>query len=156
MACVVDEYGTFTGLVTLEDLLEEIVGEIADETDKHEQEFPIHWRDGFWEAHGLAPLANMERETGFQIDKEINANTMSGFMMSELGRMPEKGDVVISGDFQFTVLAMKDHRVESVRIEALSADDEPEDMDDSVVQNKDEKEAPKSPEAGKPNGSGSP
>ena len=131
MACVVDEYGTFTGLVTLEDLLEEIVGEIADETDKHEQEFPIIWRDGYWEAHGLAPLANMERETGFQIDKEINANTMSGFMINELGRMPVKGDVVSSGDFEFTVLAMKDHRVESVKIEALTANDEPEDEDDT-------------------------
>ena len=81
----------------------------------------------------------MERETGFQIDKEINANTMSGFMMSELGRMPVKGDVVSSGDFEFTVMAMKDHRVESVKIEALTANDEPEDDDDA-------------PEAAKPTG----
>lgn len=123
MACVVDEYGSFSGLITLEDLLEEIVGEIADETDKREQEFPIKWQDDHWEAHGLAPLNELEREIGFQSEELLNVNTISGFMMSSLERMPAAGDVVTSGEFQFEVLAMKDHRVGTVRIETITDTD---------------------------------
>ena len=124
MACVVDEYGSFAGVITLEDLLEEIVGEIADETDKQEQDFPVIQNDGHWNAHGLTSLADLERVTGFQSDKQLSANTISGLLMSELERMPVEDDVIICDDFRFTVLAMKKHRVESVRIDNLTDDEE--------------------------------
>jgi len=130
MACVIDEYGAFAGLVTLEDLLEEIVGDISDETDKVEPEFPIVWKHDHWEAHGLAPLTDLERETSFQSDEQLNANTISGLMMSALERMPNKGDIVTLGDFRFTVLAMKNRHVESIRIDA-TANDDADDVDDA-------------------------
>jgi len=121
MACVIDEYGFFVGLVTLEDLLEEIVGEIADETDANEQEFPVAWTGEHWIAHGLAPIADVERETAFQLDEPVDANTVSGLIMSLLARLPKEGDAVEANGCRFTVLALKNRRAARVRIEAVQA-----------------------------------
>jgi CBS domain containing-hemolysin-like protein len=116
MACIADEYGTFVGLVTIEDLLEEIVGEIADETDENVSEFPIVETTTGWTAHGLASLADVERETGFFPAEPVNVNTLSGLFMHRLERIPVAGDSIIDGGYQFTVDAMKDHHVETVII----------------------------------------
>ncbi|MBT5570752.1 MAG: HlyC/CorC family transporter [Alphaproteobacteria bacterium] len=117
MACVVDEYGSFVGLVTLEDLLEEIVGEIADETDTAEQVFPIERKDDHWIAHGLASLADIERDTGFAVEDSFEANTISGFLMSRLQRIPGAGDSLEADGFRFTVEDVKGRRVQQVRID---------------------------------------
>ncbi len=117
MACVIDEYGAFSGLVTLEDLLEEIVGEIADETDTDETEFVIAEEGDHWVADGFATFSDIARLTGFQIDDEVDANTLSGFFMVRLGRVPEVGDEVVEGEFRFTVQELKDRRVGLVKIE---------------------------------------
>lgn len=122
MACVIDEYGSFVGLITMEDLLEEIVGEIADETDKHEQEFPVVWKDDHWEAHGLASLADLERETTFRPDIPVNANTVSGLIMTMLARLPVDGDELECAGFRFTVMGLHNRRVAKVRVEALGAE----------------------------------
>ena len=119
MACVIDEYGAFVGLVTLEDLLEEIVGDIADETDQAVTGFDIVEQDGHWIAHGLAPLADIERATGFAVDPSFRANTLSGLFMAELGRIAEPGDVVVNGDYKFTVEEVQNRRVQKVRIDRL-------------------------------------
>ena len=117
MACVIDEYGAFSGLVTLEDLLEEIVGEIADETDTDETEFVISDEGDHWLAEGLATFSDIERLTGFHVDIELDANTLSGLFMVRLGRVPKVGDEVTEGEFRFTVNELKDRRVGLVRIE---------------------------------------
>jgi len=124
MACVIDEYGDFVGLVTMEDLLEEIVGDIADETDKSEQEFPVVWVDDHWEAHGLASLADLERETTFRADFPINANTVSGLIMALLARLPKDRDVVECAGYRFSVMGLHNRRVDKVRVEAIEASDE--------------------------------
>ncbi|MDA1324463.1 MAG: hemolysin family protein [Proteobacteria bacterium] len=117
MACVIDEYGAFVGLVTLEDLLEEIVGDIADETDEAVTDFEIIKEGDHWLAHGLASLADIERETGFSVEDAFHANTLSGLIMNRLERIAEIGDVVEEGDFRFTVEEVKNRRVEKLRID---------------------------------------
>ncbi len=119
LACVIDEYGSFVGLVTLEDLLEEIVGEIADETDDVLSEYEITKKGDHWIAHGLAPLADIERITGFAVSASLNANTLSGLMMQNLEKIPERGDVLEERNFRFTVEEVRDRRVERVRIDEI-------------------------------------
>ena len=119
LACVIDEYGSFVGLVTLEDLLEEIVGEIADETDDVLSEYEIAKKGDHWIAHGLAPLADIERITGFTVSASLNANTLSGLMMQNLEKIPERGDVLEERNFRFTVEEVRDRRVERVRIDEI-------------------------------------
>ena len=123
MACVIDEYGSFVGLITMEDLLEEIVGEIADETDKREQNFPVVWKDDHWEAHGLAPLSDLEHQTTFRADSGIKANTVSGLIMTILARLPEDGDELECNGYRFTVMGVHNRRAAMVRVEALEAEE---------------------------------
>lgn len=117
MACVVDEYGTFVGVITLEDLIEEIVGDISDETDNDFADFHIEAGETGWSAHGLASLADVERETGLEVADDLNANTLSGLFMSRLERMPKVGDTLVEGGYRLTVDVLKDRHVEKVRIE---------------------------------------
>ena len=127
LALVIDEYGAFVGLVTMEDLLEEIVGEIADETDDAELETDISFHGDHWLADGLTPLADVERVVGFGVDDTFPANTLSGLIMSRLERVPEVGDVVEEPGFRFTVQKVKGHRVDQVCIERVVAAEESDD-----------------------------
>lgn len=119
MAFVVDEYGEFVGLVTLEDLLEEIVGDIADELDEKVSEYAVREVGGYWEAHGLAPLTDVEKATGLVLPEDTGANTLSGLFAELLDRLPEEGDRVELGSHVLTVLAIKDRHVEQARVEVV-------------------------------------
>ena len=120
IAMVIDEYGGFVGLVTMEDLLEEIVGEIEDETDDAEFEADITKQGDHWVADGLTPLADVERAVGFAVEDTFNANTLSGLIMHRLEKIPDIGDTVEEPGYRFTVEKIKDHRVEEVRIDKVS------------------------------------
>jgi len=120
MAFAMDEYGAFAGLVTLEDLLEEIVGEIADESDEDEARYQIIETDRGWEAHGLVPLANVERMIGLTVEDELDANTLSGLFMQRLERMIEVGDCIEESDFLLRVAEIEDNYVAKVIIEKIS------------------------------------
>ncbi len=117
MACVVDEYGIFIGVITLEDLIEEIVGDIQDETDTEQPSTAVTVIDETnWEADGLISLTDLERSIGLRIDVQLDANTLSGLFMQRLARMPEKGDEIIENNYQMRVLSTDDHRVGKVHI----------------------------------------
>jgi CBS domain containing-hemolysin-like protein len=137
MACVVDEYGIFIGVITLEDLIEEIVGDIQDETDTEQPSTAVTVIDETnWEADGLISLTDLERSIGLSIDVQLDANTLSGLFMQRLARMPEKGDEIIENNYQMRVLSTDDHRVGKVHInfqEIISSDENTIDVENDTT-----------------------
>lgn len=129
MACVIDEYGAFVGLVTMEDLLEELVGDISDETDQPSSEAVVQKVEGGWVADGLASLADVEREIGLEIDDRFNANTLSGLFMTRLQRIPVEGDEVVENGFRLVASKTTNRRVTIVQIELVT----PSTLDDKMV-----------------------
>lgn len=151
MACVVDEYGTFVGVITLEDLVEEIVGDIQDETDTEEPSTAVTVIDDTnWEADGLISLTDLERSVGLKIDGHLDANTLSGLFMQRLSRMPETGDELFEGNYQLRIISTDDHRVGKVHIQyqkILSDENEPtnllsESSEDALSSNTDKRLKP--------------
>ncbi|HSK58398.1 MAG TPA: hemolysin family protein [Actinomycetospora sp.] len=118
LAVVIDEYGGTDGIVTVEDLVEEIVGEIRDEYDPTAVPARPH-ADGTYEADGLLHRSDVEEQTGVTLP-EGPFDTLGGFVLQELGRMPQVGDVVEDLGHRFTVAAVDGRRVARVRITPLT------------------------------------
>ena len=117
MVIVVDEYGQTSGLVTMEDILEEIVGNILDEYDKEEPDI-VSRKNGTYELTGLTLLDDVEETLGVEFDKEDkdNFDTLNGFMVSRLGHIPkagEKGSVRI-GDYLLKIMKVENKVIQTV------------------------------------------
>ncbi len=122
VAVVKDEFGVTLGLVTQEDILEEIVGEIRDEFD-HEELLTIRgFPDGSHQALGRVKVLDFNRETGWNVPAE-RGDTLSGLVFNELGRAPRKGDTVEVPGYSFTVADISGTRITQVRVRR---EDEPE------------------------------
>lgn len=117
MAMVADEYGGTAGIVTMEDLVEEVVGDIRDEYDVDEGETTRHL-SGDIEVDGLLNLDDFEDETGVELT-EGPYETVAGFLMSQLGRIPEAGDAVDHDGYRITVVLVDGRRVSRVRVGPL-------------------------------------
>jgi putative hemolysin len=113
MAIVVDEYGGTAGLVTVEDLLEEIVGEIRDEYDV-ESETVTDEGDGTFVFSGKVNVDEVRDRLGVEIERE-GFETVGGFLLSYLGRMPYVGERIEVGELQFEVLEVERRRITKVR-----------------------------------------
>lgn len=118
MAMVVDEFGTIAGLVTLEDVIEQIFGEIEDEQDlaRHLPSLEA----GIQEVEGSTNIRDLETQYGIELPVDAGFETLAGFLLFRLGRIPAPGDHVQEGTRRFTVLLMERNRIARVRIERLT------------------------------------
>jgi len=126
LAVVVDEYGGTAGIVTLEDLIEELIGEIRDEYDVDDDDAK-RLRGGDIEVDGLLNLDDFADETGRELP-EGPYETVAGCLMSQLGRLPRQGDAVEVASMRLKVTKMDGRRVARVRVTLL---DEPDSVDEN-------------------------
>lgn len=130
LAIVIDEFGGVAGLVTLEDLIEELVGEIADEFDAGYEPFHII-EPGIIEVDGRVPIADLLDRLDVERDAlglEFEAESVGGLISYFLGRIPAMGDVVVAGPLRFEVKLMKGNRVSQV----LVHDERPHDRESEL------------------------
>ncbi|MBI0445654.1 hemolysin family protein [Deinococcus sp. DB0503] len=133
MAIVVDEFGGTSGLVTLEDALEEIVGEIYDETDEEEQPLIEVLGEGIYLMDASLTVGEVEERLGTNLeDGEGEYDTLSGFMTSHFGDIPEIGQSFVYGGWAFTVVDADQRRVTRVRVERAPTPNPLEPVEDPV------------------------
>jgi Mg2+/Co2+ transporter CorB len=117
-ALVVDEYGALQGLITLEDILEEIVGEITDEFDRSEAS-PVRSKDtGDWVVDGGMTIRDFNRSTECNLPDE-EANTIAGLVIHEAQMIPNPGQVFSFHGYRFEVASRKDNRITKLKIRPL-------------------------------------
>jgi CBS domain containing-hemolysin-like protein len=115
MAIVVDEYGRVVGVVTVEDIIEEVVGEIADETDPAAGEIR-RLANGDWFVRGHVAVTDLA-DYGLELPVDSDAyNSVGGFVFAELGRLPRRGDTVNADGYSIRVESVRENRIEAVRI----------------------------------------
>ncbi|MGX6602605.1 hemolysin family protein [Micromonosporaceae bacterium Da 78-11] len=115
LACVVDEYGGFDGIITLEDIAEELVGPIHDEDDLPEPA-PILQADGSWLVPARWRIDEITDATGVVLPESDDYDTISGLVMSRLGRVPQAGDSVAVDDLSVRVVTVERHVPQTVRL----------------------------------------
>ncbi|GAA8535999.1 hemolysin family protein [Helicobacter pylori] len=118
-ALVIDEYGGTAGLLTMEDIIEEIMGEISDEYDL-KQEGVNKLEEGVFELEGMLDLESVEEVLHIQFDKECEQVTLGGYVFSLLERMPIEGDTIVSHGYAFEVLSVDGARIK--RLKAVKQD----------------------------------
>lgn len=139
LAVVMDEYGSTAGIVTLEDILEEIVGEIWDEHDEKIEEFK-ETGEKEYTATGKANLSKLLGTLDIEPEEEPDVLTVNGWAMTELGRLPEEGDEFESYGLHVKVLKMDGRRVDTVHITDVRPSEEDEEDGDKEDDDKKEKE----------------
>lgn len=125
MAVVIDEYGQTAGIVTMEDLLEELVGEIKDEHDRGEGNPFVQRADGSWLVNGLEAYDRVVKRIGLppiSEGEQGDFTTLAGMVLAHLGHIPEVGNIITVGDFEMEVLDMDGRRIDKLMIRRISND----------------------------------
>lgn len=121
MALVVNEFGEIEGLATLEDLLEEIVGEIRDEYDREERGPVERLADGSMVIQGSALLKNLKSDFDLPFEESPDYHTLAGFVLAELQRIPRGGEWVEHNGYKLTIVDMEGRRIVKIKLEPIKA-----------------------------------
>ncbi|MDE6885805.1 MAG: hemolysin family protein [Helicobacteraceae bacterium] len=122
-ALVVDEYGGTAGLLTMEDIIEEIMGDISDEHDKKNDDI-VKIDDNTYEIDGMLDIDSVSEALKFEVEEDVEQVTIGGYVFNLLGKEPVVGDSVISGDFVFEVLEIDGIRIKKIKVKILNENTE--------------------------------
>jgi putative hemolysin len=117
MAAVVDEHGDVTGMVTMADCLQALLGPVADSAKWDAEMVPLG--DGRWIISGRTSLRELEEAVGLHLPRSHDYVTAAGFLMARLGRVPAPGDKVTLPNARLSVLEMTEHRVDRIQVTLL-------------------------------------
>ena len=121
MAIVVDEYGSVAGVVTIEDVLEQIVGEIEDEYDVHDDGFVKQLDDDSWTVKAVTPIEDFNERFGTEFPDE-EFDTIGGIVMQQFGHLPKREETTSAGGFRFRVLNADSRRIRLLHMTRLPAE----------------------------------
>jgi len=116
LAFVVDEFGNMEGIVTLEDIIEEIVGEIQDEYDREQEDKILRVSDFEYSVQGDTPVKDVNQRLSLPIQEKGDYTTIAGFFLKEFGKIPKKGDKLDYKDIKFVVDRMAKRRISRILI----------------------------------------
>jgi len=119
MAIVVNEFGTVIGLATIEDILEEIVGEIRDEFDVDEEQPIQELKEGVLLVEGGVALSDLMEQHRLPVEETSSYRTLAGFILARLERIPRGGETIVHEGYRFTIVDMEGRRIAKVKVEKL-------------------------------------
>ena len=140
--CYPDEYGQTVGIVTLEDLLEEIVGNIYDEFDPQEEKEIQKIDDGVWKVSGSLSLSDFSDETGIELEENEDYDTIGGMVLSTLSQIPEDGTTLhtVVGGLDIQVTKIEDRRIEEAIVKKAEPEKEETETKESEKKEKSDEE----------------